>query len=98
MATYAELFTLSQSMALIQRLTVAVAVEAENIRGEDPATPYHDTRVAWAKVALQNPDGMARQLVLCSLAQNKDATVAVIEAATDAALQAAVSAAIPLLM
>lgn len=98
MATYLELFLLSQNTDLIQRLTVAVAVECDVIRVEDPATPYHDTRVAWAQRALENPDGTARQMLMCALAQNKGLSPAQIAAAPDATLQSAVSAAIPLFM
>jgi protein MpaA len=39
---------------------VAVAVQAETINVEDPATALHAERVAWAKRAMANPDGMAR--------------------------------------
>jgi hypothetical protein len=98
MATYSELFQLSLDPTLVQRMTVAVAVAADTIRLEDAATPYHAERVQWAKRALQNPDNMARQCLLCALAQNRTLTQAQVAAATDAALQAAIDDAIQLLV
>lgn len=98
MASYLELYNLSLNQTMIQRMTVAVAIEAEEIRNEDPSTPNHANRVAWAKRALSNPDGMARQLLLCALAQNSQLTVGQIEGAGDAALQIAVSGAVHLLL
>lgn len=98
MATYAELYTLSLDASLVQRLTIAVAIAAEVIRSESGDVPYHAERVAWAKRALANPDGTARQLLMIALAQNKDLTAAQIAAASDAALQSAVADAIALLL
>lgn len=98
MASYEELYTLSLDASLVRRLTIAVAIAAEAIREEDPATANHDARVLWAKRALNNPDGMARQMLLVALAQNSAVPAATILAATDATLLSAVNAGVSLLM
>ena len=98
MATYAELYTLSLDPGLIQRMTIAVAVAAEAINAESVQTYQHEARVAWAKRAIQNPDGMARQMLTLALAQSRASTAAAIAAASDATLQAATDGAVALLL
>ncbi len=97
MASYLELHALLSDATLLQRMTLSVAVAADTIGKESGSTPYHAERCAWARRALQNPDGTARQLLLCVIAQNRTFTTAEIQAAGDASLQTAVDAAIPLL-
>ena len=98
MATYQELHELTHNAALLARVMTAVAVAAETIRSEDPATTNHVERVRWAQQALRNVDGTARGLMWIVMAQNRQFTVAQIEGASDAALQAAVNGAIQLLL
>jgi hypothetical protein len=98
MAIYSDLATLVYDDALIARVSVAIAIAAETIRAEDPATPDHDLRKSWARRTLVNVDGMARQMLWVLIAQNKDATLAQIAGATDAAVQNAVDTAIELLL
>jgi len=98
MATYQELYTLSLDATLIQRMTIAVAVAAESIREEPTDTANHDARVAWAKRAMANPDGMARQMLVLALAQYRASSAAQIQGATDAGLQAAVDQTVNLLV
>lgn len=98
MATYSELAVLVHDDGLIARISIAIAIAAEAIRAEDPATPDHDLRKGWARRTLANVDGMARQLIWVLVAQNKDATVAQITGALDPAVQNAVDAAIELVL
>ena len=96
MATYAELLTASANAALRDKVKVAVVVAAATIRAEDPNTPDHGARLDWAKRAFANPDGEATRMLWALLAEFKDATPAQITGATDAAVQAAVNAAVAL--
>jgi len=96
MATYNELRGLFNSSDLKNRVSVACIVAAETIRGEDVGTTNHTNRLAWAKQAFSNPNGMATQMLMALLAANKDAAVAAIEGASDAALQTKVDAAVDL--
>ena len=98
MATYSELYDLAFYPDLLHRAIVAVVLLAEEVRTEDPATANHAERLALAKRALANPDGIARQLLWIMLAQNKDFTVEQIQAASDTNIQSAVNAAAALLL
>jgi hypothetical protein len=98
MASYSELCDLTSDPALLKRVMTAVAVAAETIRAEDPATANHQSRVAWAKLALRNVDGAARGLMWILAAQNKALDVTQIQGATDVAIQNAVDSAIELLL
>lgn len=98
MATYRELYELSLDQTLVQRMTIAVAVAAETIREEPVDTLNHDARVAWAKRAMANPDGMARQMLVLALAHYRASSYAQIQGATDAGLQAAVDQTVALLV
>lgn len=91
MATYEELFNLSFDDTLRARVTAACAIAAETVRTEDPATENHVNRVTWAISTLANPDGRARQIIWLLLASNASLTVAQIQGATDAQIQAAVN-------
>lgn len=98
MATYQEMFDLTHNQALLQRVMAAVAVLAEAIRSEAPATPNHAERMRWAQAALRNVDGTARSLMWVVIAQSRQFTAAQIEGATDAAVQSAVNSAVELLI
>jgi hypothetical protein len=98
MATYQELHGLTHNAEIINRIMTAVAILAEEIRTELPATANHAERMAWAKRALTNVDGTARGLMWVVMAQNRAFTVAQIEGASDAALQSAVDSAVQLLL
>lgn len=96
MATYEELFKLRNASALKNRVAVAVAIAAEKIRIEDSGTANHVNRLIWAKQAMENPERVGEQVYFAILAANKDATVAQITSATDAAIQSNVDAAVDL--
>lgn len=97
MATYQELFDRYNSDALYNRMVIGIAVVADVIRLEPPATQNHAARVLWAKTAMANPRDEARRLALAVLAQNRSATVSQIDLATDATLQASINSAVDLL-
>ncbi len=94
MATYVELRQLFSDGNLKNRIEVAVIVAAEAIRIEDIGTTNHVNRVLWAKAAFERPNAIRDQMLMALLAANKDATVANITGATDAAIQAKVDAAV----
>lgn len=96
MATYSELFGLQSSGDLRNRVAVAVIVAADAIRTETPPT-NSTQRLAWAEQAFLNPVGKSEQVLWAVLAANKDATVANIESASDAALQTNVDAVVDVL-
>jgi hypothetical protein len=98
MATYQELHALTHNAEILNRIMAAVAILADEIRTELPATANHAERMAWAKRALTNVDGTARGLMWVVMAQNRTFTVAQIDGATDAALQTAVNSAVELLI
>lgn len=86
MATYLELFDLRVNSPLINRITSAIAVQAEVIRNENVNTANHVARVAWAKESFSDPEGMARRMIWAILAANAGATVAQITGAQDATI------------
>ena len=91
MATYQELFDLRSDDALRNRISVAVAVKAQElIDGGSPTQAQLD----WASSAIQSPISKAGELLNYVLAANKAASVAQIQAATDTAIQTNVSAAV----
>jgi hypothetical protein len=98
MATYAELYELTNDRALLDKVMIAVAIACETIRAEDPATTDHDKRVAWAKRAITNVDGVSRNMMWVLLAQNQAFTVAQISGASDATIQAAVDSIVGLVL
>ena len=97
MATYAELFALSQNGPLKDKVAVACIVAAEIIRTELTSVPNHAARLIWARKALENPDAVATAALRAALVQNNALTVAQITGATDVALQTAVNNAVDLL-
>ena len=97
MATYAELFALSQNGPLKDKVAVACIVAAEIIRTELTSVPNHAARLVWARKALENPDAVAIAALRAALVQNNALTVAQIQGATDVALQTAVNNAVDLL-
>lgn len=96
MATYLELRQLFAEGRLKNRIEVACIVAAETIRTEDVGTTNHANRLLWAKRAFTNPNSIRDMMLKALLAVNKDATVANIQAVTDAALQTQVEAAVDL--
>jgi hypothetical protein len=96
MATYTELYDLSNNSALKNKIAVAVVIAANTIRGEAGATTNHANRLIWAASALANPGAEADRMLWGALAQNSGLTVAQITNAADSALQTAVNNAVDL--
>lgn len=96
MATYAELFTISATGAILDKVTVAVAIQAEVIRNELGTVNNHANRLVWAKQAIADPRTMAQRMLWTVLAQNAAATSAQITGCTDASVLAALAAAVDL--
>ena len=94
MAAYTELYDLFNDSALRNKVTVACLVAAETIRNEDGATENHANRLLWAKQAWQSPKSVGEQMLMATLAGNKDLTVQQITGASDAAIQTKVDAAV----
>lgn len=94
MATLAELQGLFSDAALLPKVQTACVLAAEVIRTEAAETPDHTARMAWAKIALNNPATEAVWVLKAVLAQNSTLTVAQIQGASDAALKTAVTNAI----
>ena len=87
MATYEELFSLCNDSALRNKVTSAVIIAAETVMNELDTAPNHANRLLWAKAVFANPRAETDRMFWALLAANKDATVANIQAATDAAIQ-----------
>jgi len=94
MASYTELRGLFSTDDLRNKIEVACIVAAEAIRTEDVNTDNHANRVVWAKTTFSNPRTIAEKMLMALLAANKDADVATITGASDAAIQTKVDAAV----
>lgn len=97
MATYQELLQAFEDETLNQKVKVAVIVAADTVRLEVDTQPNHAARMKWAGKALRDQAGEAKRALWAALVQNRTLTLAQIKAATDAALQTAVDAAVDLL-
>lgn len=94
MATYTELFDIAVNNTLLDKMTAAIAIQADVIRQEAGATSNHANRVLWAKQAFSDPRHMAIKMIWAVLAANSSATKAQILGATDASLLSAVAASV----
>lgn len=63
MATFLELYALRFSENMKKRVTVAIAVAAQNILAEDGGTTNHANRVIWADEALKDAQLMAEKIM-----------------------------------
>jgi len=94
MATYDELLPLLSNSELRNRVKVACVIAADTVRGEDAGTANHANRLIWAKRTFTNPAAASREMLTALIAGNKDASVANITGASDAAIQTKVDAAV----
>lgn len=94
MATLAELQGLFSDAGLLPKIEAACVIAAEAIRVEAANTANHSARVAWAKQVYTSPSTVAQYMLKAVLAQNSTLTVAQLQGASDAAIQAAVNAAV----
>jgi len=90
-AKYSDIQDLYNKRALLPSIMTAVAIAAQQIVAEAPATPNHAQRLLWAARALRNPEQMARDMELGIYAANAGFTILQITSATDAAIQTAVN-------
>lgn len=92
MATYQEIYTAWQDADLRNKLAVAIAVAAENVR-TDPSPPANQAnRLIWSRRALRDPFSFVDQMMWGVLAANKSASLAQILAASDVTIQTNVDA------
>lgn len=96
MASYSDLYNLITDSSLRNKIRVAVVVAAEAIRNEDVGTANHANRLVWAASVFQDPKGESDRMFWAVIAANKDASVATIQGASDAAIQTQVNAAVDL--
>lgn len=94
MATYAELRSLFSDSDLRNKMSVAVVIAANTIA---QGSTFTDAEYAWAQRAFQSPDREADKVLLIALAENSMATVAQIQGASDATLQASANSAVAVL-
>lgn len=86
MATYTELYDFRHKSELLNKISAAVAIQADVIRQETAQTANHANRLVWAKEAFKNPESKAQEMIWGILAVNKSATVQQITEATDATI------------
>lgn len=91
MATYAEMFDIASKNLIRDKITVAVAMQAEVIRKELDTVTNHANRLIWAKTALIAPHEMASKIMWAIVVQNAVYTSAQIIGASDAATLTAVA-------
>lgn len=94
MATYTELRTLFTDSDLMEKVEVAVVIAANTLIA---GTPTAADKV-WAASVFSNPKTEASKALMSVLAENNDAAVAVIQAATDTSIQTNVDAIVPILV
>ncbi len=87
MATYTDLQNALRNSLLTDRVEIAIAVAAVAISTELGSVTNHANRLIWAQEALGNLGGMAARFLPAVLAKNKNASIATITAASDAAIQ-----------
>lgn len=92
MATYINLWKISEDSAFRQKTQAACAIAANNIVLEAPATANHAARLVWAKQALQNIERAGEDVIWAVLAAFAADTLPAINAKTDAEIQSAVNA------
>ena len=92
MATYINLWKISEDSAFRQKVQAACGIAATNIVLEAPATANHAARLVWAKQALQNIERTGEDVLWAALATFAADSQAVINAKTDAEIQTAVNA------
>ena len=96
MATYEELFELRRNSTLMNKITVACIIAAEDIRTDGSPPANQAARLAWAAKVFDNPEREAARMIDAVLAANSSASVVAITEATDSAIQFNVDAAVNL--
>lgn len=91
MATYSELRDLFNDADLLNRVEVAVIIEANGLAD-------NASNNAWVAAAYSSPKQEARKALMGVLATNNGLDVAQIQGATDAQLQSAVASVVSILV
>lgn len=94
MATYLEIYTIRDQAGYsdwANRMSTAVRIKAHTIAQQPTPTAE---QVAWAKSALENPDGQRSLIEGYVLAQFNDQPIATILGITDAQMQTGVDGAV----
>lgn len=76
------------------RCASACLIAAQAVQVEADATANHANRVKWAKRVFADPSAAGQQMLRAVLAANNTATLAQINAAADATIQAAVNSSV----
>ena len=87
MATYTELYDLKTDSVLRNRVMVACIIAAETVMAELDTVENHANRLIWAAKVFANPAVEANRMFMAILAANAATDVAVIQSATDVAVQ-----------
>lgn len=92
MASFSELFDIRNDSSLRNRITTAVAIQAETIRKESPdSSKNYVNRLIWARQAFQNPEAKAAEMLWGVLAGNKALAAGAVKEATDDSILATVA-------
>lgn len=91
MATLAERFEIRNDTSFLNRITAAVAEQADVVRLESDQVANHANRLVWAKQAFTNPEAVAKTMLWGIISANRAFTAAQITGAADSALVGAVA-------
>lgn len=94
MATLLELHGQFKNSDLMDKVEAALVIKANGLLGGTPTT----AEKAWASAVFDNPSNEAKKALMAVLASNSSSTVAVIEAASDTAIQTNVDSVAPFLV
>lgn len=94
MATLTELSGLLNDGPLTDKCKSAALVAAQVVIVESAGTANHANRLKWAKRVFADPVSQGTLMLRAVLAANSTATLAQINAASDATIQSAVTAAV----
>jgi len=87
MATYLEVRQLFNDSDLLNKVTVAVVIAANNLLSGTPTA----AEKAWAAEVFSRPGIAGKQAVMAVLAENNALSVAAIQGASDSAIQSGVN-------
>jgi predicted Zn-dependent protease len=62
--SYTQVYGLTDNGAVHQRMLIAVAIAAQAVFVESPATQDHALRLSWAQKAIANVPDMARKMTI----------------------------------
>lgn len=89
---------IAQSNLMRMRVAAALANAAEDIENEDPGTPNHETRLAWAETVLAGGAPDEADKIMWRVGLNPTIAAAGEEGATDGDIQFVVNSLLDLLI